>query len=419
MFTVAKFAASFLAIFLLNSSAFASSLFSDVNSGDWYYDYVETLVFEGIVDGDKINFDPSANVTRDVAAKVVLMAAGYSEDDLLTPEKPFFKDVPKSAWSYSYIETARSLGFVSGYSHDTYAPGAEVSRAEFAAMIMRTFELEKKTSKELYFFDVKSTDWFYEPVVVAYQWSIINGYKDGFFKPLNSINRAEMAKMIVLAMSIEVEEDSDDDDDEEEEDDEPVSDLFTDDFSEYSSAYYEDGKKFGEWLLEFAGYGTVGIENEELHLSPKVADSGDKTHASLVTGPEFSGTLNFQAKIYTEEQLRTGSTPNAWEVAWMVWNYSDNDHFYYFIPKPNGWELGKRDPSYPGGQRFLATGSDIVFPINKWYEVKIKQELNTIQVWVNGAKITSFTDNENPYTSGNIGFYTEDAHVHVDDVSAE
>ena len=102
----------------------------------------------------------------------------------------------------------------------------------------------------------------------------------------------------------------------------------------------------------------------------------------------------------------------------MIWDYTDNDHFYYFIPKPNGWELGKRDPAFPGGQKFLATGTNIKFPIQKWYTVKILQDANKkISVWVNGQKIVSYLDNQKPYTQGYVGFYTEDASVNFDDVS--
>jgi len=44
-------------------------------------------------------------------------------------------------------------------------------------------------------------------------------------------------------------------------------------------------------------------------------------------------------------------------VAWVVFRYIDDDHFYHLALKPSGWELGKTDPSYPGGQRFLTTGT--------------------------------------------------------------
>ena len=61
------------------------------------------------------------------------------------------------------------------------------------------------------------------------------------------------------------------------------------------------------------------------------------------------------------------SKPNPWEVGWLLWCFSpdpthpydpsptsnSNFRFYALTLKPNGWEVSKQDPAYPGGQRFL------------------------------------------------------------------
>lgn len=417
--------------------------FSDVLPGDWYSVYVSDLLSAGIIDENKSTFEPSLHVSRDVAAKVLLKASGYSDANLIIPDLASFKDVPKSLWGYPYIETAKSKGIVSGYEGGNYGPSYDVSRAEFAAMIVRTFKLEKADSEVSKFTDIDASDWFASDIEIVKSHSIVSGYSEGLFRPYDSINRAEMSKMLVTAMNISpslvVEDDVDlvdepvEDDEPLVDDDEPVVvDELVDDEpvvepaqpSPPTSHYYEDGEIFDPWLVQFNGYGTVGIESEGteswVHLSPQAANAPDITHAALITGPSYTGAIQFQANIFTVEQLRTASAPNAWEVAWIVWNYTDNDHFYYFIPKPNGWELGKRDPSYPGGQRFLATGSNILFPISTWYDVKIEQDSsNNITVWVDESEITKFKDEETPYSSGNIGLYTEDAHIHVGEVSVE
>lgn len=198
--------------------------------------------------------------------------------------------------------------------------------------------------------------------------------------------------------------------------------LFADDFSTYATgACLADGKTFGSWTSVYGGYGCNFItklsSGSALALSPKASTASSETHGSLVAGPAFSGNISYQVDVQTAKQLRTGSAPNAWEVAWVIWNYSDDTHFYYFVAKPNGWELGKEDPAYAGAQRFLATGSSPTFPIGKSYKVKVTQVSNTISVYVDGALITSFTDNERPYTSGKIGVYSEDAYIYAQGVS--
>ena len=117
------------------------------------------------------------------------------------------------------------------------------------------------------------------------------------------------------------------------------------------------------------------------------------------------------------KQLRTGSTPNAWEVGWVLWHYTDDTHFYYLALKPDGWELGKEDPAYPGAQRFLRTASSPTFTVGSWHKVTVQQVANVITVSADGVALGSFTDLERPYLSGRLGLYTEDAQVHFDDVT--
>jgi 3-keto-disaccharide hydrolase len=155
-----------------------------------------------------------------------------------------------------------------------------------------------------------------------------------------------------------------------------------------------------------------------LVLSPKAADSADTTHAALlITHKSYSGRISFGGRVQTVKQLRVGSLPNPWECAWLVWNYQDEQHFYYVAIKPSGWEIGKRDPAYPGGQRFLASGQ-ADFPIGTWHSFAIAQEGDVIAIRLNGVEIASYADTERPYTHGNLGLYAEDAEVQLDDVSA-
>ena len=189
--------------------------------------------------------------------------------------------------------------------------------------------------------------------------------------------------------------------------------IFFDDFSSYNYDCLDGGDSFGEWDVIYAGYGCVSLDGE-LVEEPMRSTAEDETHAAMVVGPEFSD-LIYEVDVFTDEHLRQ-ENPNPWEVGWIVWHYIDDEHFYYFIPKPNGWELGKEDPAYPGSQRFLATGSDVLFPIGRWYDVKIEHRGNMINVSVDGQLLVEFTDEESPYYSGRIGLYDEDALVYFDDV---
>jgi len=184
---------------------------------------------------------------------------------------------------------------------------------------------------------------------------------------------------------------------------------------------YPDGSTIGVWQFVYNGYGCNGFvaanANTMLFEQPATSTSPAETHGSLVIGPYISGDFTLQVSVATTAQLRVNSAPNAWEVAWVLWHYTDDSHFYYFVPKPNGWELGKEDPAYPGAQRFLASGTSPSFPIGPWHRTRVVQSGQTIQVFVNDLLITTFTDRERTYSSGRVGLYNEDAEVYFDNVS--
>lgn len=193
--------------------------------------------------------------------------------------------------------------------------------------------------------------------------------------------------------------------------------LLDESFDSFATAPWPQGTIQGDWRVDFDGYGTTGITvdgSRVLTQAPAASTSPEETHAALVTSLETFGDIDMTLRMRTVEQLRT-PVPNPWETAWALWHFTDNFHFYYLTLKPNGWELGKEDPAYPGAQRFLATGSQ-PFPIGSWYSVRIRHVGTTMRVWADGALLATFTDGQRPYVDGAIGLYSEDARVRFDDI---
>lgn len=181
-------------------------------------------------------------------------------------------------------------------------------------------------------------------------------------------------------------------------------------------APWVDGTTHGRWVSVFNGHGTNLGDDNSLSLSPKVAEDPGTTHAGLVVSTASYGNVRYEARMRTVKQLRDPD-PNPWEVPWLVWAYTDPEHFYYITLKPNGWELGKRDPGYPGGQRFLATGRT-EYPVGEWYEVRVRQDAAVLAITVGGKPLVTFTDTERPYLQGRVGAYTEDASVTFEHLKA-
>jgi len=113
-------------------------------------------------------------------------------------------------WAKTSIERAVSLGFVTGYKDGTFHPNSEVSRAEFAAMIVRALKLEGETAN-LNFKDTNQIPAWSQPYVAqAVKAGIISGYSDQTFRAADNTNRAELTAMIVRALGLPVDANSKD-----------------------------------------------------------------------------------------------------------------------------------------------------------------------------------------------------------------
>jgi hypothetical protein len=171
------------------------SYFLDVSSSHWAVDYIVYLTDNNIISGYPDNtFRPSNNITRAEFAKIVVMALGAS---LPTSYKGYFPDVPSTHWAWKYIEKAKELGILKGYPDGSFRPGKEITRAEIAKMVVNAGGFITNTSGSR-FPDVPPTHWAYNFIMTAKNEGIVGGYPDGTFRPDNSANRAEAAKMVYI-----------------------------------------------------------------------------------------------------------------------------------------------------------------------------------------------------------------------------
>ena len=108
----------------------------------------------------------------------------------------------------------------------------------------------------------------------------------------------------------------------------------------------------GDWQT---WWGQVTLKNGAFTLDSRAPVSPDETYSALVTSTSSWGDHAFSFTTTTLEQLRVGSPPNPWEVAWAMFRFRDLENYYYFILKPNGYELGKKQGS--DEQIFLVTGT--------------------------------------------------------------
>jgi Domain of Unknown Function (DUF1080) len=161
-------------------------------------------------------------------------------------------------------------------------------------------------------------------------------------------------------------------------------------------------------------WGQATFAPNSVTLSSAVPTSPAETHSALITSKRTWSDQTFTVNATTLAQLRVGSTPNPWEVGWLMFRFQDLQNYYYFILKPNGIELGKKQGS--DAQIFLVTADTPVLSLGQTATLRVTTLGARIRVSVNGAQVIDYTD-PNPLRSGSIGLYEEDSQVRFDSLT--
>ncbi|MEN6348508.1 MAG: S-layer homology domain-containing protein, partial [Syntrophomonas sp.] len=104
-------------------------------------------------------------------------------------------------WAKKEINDMGSRMVVSGVSKENYEPDRDITRAEFAAILVQALGL-KPGNDQGTFSDVQGSDWFSGAIQTASQYQIISGYGNGKFGPTDKITREQAITMIAKAMNI-------------------------------------------------------------------------------------------------------------------------------------------------------------------------------------------------------------------------
>ncbi|WP_341279576.1 X2-like carbohydrate binding domain-containing protein [Paenibacillus sp. FSL H8-0537] len=111
-----------------------------------------------------------------------------------------FKDVANH-WAKESVNNMGSRLVINGTGNELFSPNKDITRAEFAAIIVRGLGLKLENSAAS-FTDVQSADWYGSAVQTASASGLINGFEDGSFRPNDKITREQAMAIIAKAMKI-------------------------------------------------------------------------------------------------------------------------------------------------------------------------------------------------------------------------
>lgn len=149
-------------------------------------------------DGELV-FVPAVQVT-DGGNRVIRILTTHSSLYGVVSADKSFTDL-KGHWARTDIELLASKLLVKGVSAAKFEPNRQITRAEFAALMVRALGLSL-TERGTSFSDVKASAWYAAPIEAAYQAGLIKGTGANQFKPNAPVSRQEMAAMLSSAMSL-------------------------------------------------------------------------------------------------------------------------------------------------------------------------------------------------------------------------
>lgn len=120
-----------------------------------------------------------------------------------TPETEtvVFSDISKNNPNYAAIALLKKKGIIKGNPDGSFRPNAPINRAEFAKILLLALNKEVQNPRGNIFTDVPAESWFAPFAETAASYGIIKGYPNGNFGAGNNINRAEL--FVMLSRSLE------------------------------------------------------------------------------------------------------------------------------------------------------------------------------------------------------------------------
>ncbi|MDO4516189.1 MAG: S-layer homology domain-containing protein [Bacillota bacterium] len=136
---------------------------------------------------------PQDQITRgEVATIFFRMLTDETRDALWATTNPY-TDVPSTMWCNNAISTLSHGGILKGYTDGSFQANGPITRAEFATMAVRFFEVSYNGPDQ--FSDI-SGHWARDYINSAAATGLIQGFEDGTFRPSQAITRAEAITIV-------------------------------------------------------------------------------------------------------------------------------------------------------------------------------------------------------------------------------
>lgn len=167
----------------------AGNIFEYNGQFDLHNTTPETLVSAG----NKLN-------PTQVKGRVDFIAVLQEHPQSLSANSSIFPDLA-GHWSAAFVEALARRGVISGFPDGTFAPDSAMTRAQYAAIIAKSFQLPTININSK-FTDVNPSFWAASAISQSAEMGFISGFPDGTFRGGQNLTRVQAIVSIVSGLKL-------------------------------------------------------------------------------------------------------------------------------------------------------------------------------------------------------------------------
>ncbi|MFP3916795.1 S-layer homology domain-containing protein [Lysinibacillus telephonicus] len=192
-------------------------------------------------------------------------------------EKKMFSDVEDNAWYAESVQKLSEFNIIGGFEDQTFKPDQNITRAQTASIIAKALNLDLTNVSNPGFKDVPTTSSHYPAIAALTEKGVFSSGE--YFNPGDSLTRAQMAKILVIAFDLN---------------------------SSQLKTFDDVNEK--DWFYEFSGkLGALGITTNESKYNPQ----------------DYVGRAHLAAFIKrTIDYKRSDSIDDIWDT-WQGWDNTE------------------------------------------------------------------------------------------------
>ena len=149
---------------------------------------------------------PYGTITRGEVAAIFFRLLTDEAREKYWSQTNSYSDCGSDLWCNNAISTLTNMGIIDGYRDGAFRPYGKITRAQFAKIAVGFFETTRKEYKG-YFTDVPEDAWYTDYVEAASRVGLIEGFEDGTFRPDTNITRAQACVIVNRALGRKPDED--------------------------------------------------------------------------------------------------------------------------------------------------------------------------------------------------------------------